>query len=215
MNRFLKRCLQKSEADFWTQNHFKLASVFKRITLFILTRQTFVPISGRVVSSCGLCQWLVKVTSKKFPTASKKTRLPKTGFEQVFKSMTKSSSKLKSCCPTSSVSLFKTFIKTPFLHFFKFNISNFVIHFYHQNVSERETRKWDRREREREHWPWASRREKCRFKKKPGHLFSNFSCVNHFFLAAKFCGIVIKSWGCPRNSSQIFQLLRTYLLFLR
>ena len=120
MNRFLKRCLQKSEADFWTQNHFKLASVFKRITLFVLTRQTFVPISGRVVSSCELCQWLVKVTSKKFPTASKKTRLPKTGFEQVFKSVTKSSSKLKSCCPTSSVSLFKTFIKTPFLHFFKY-----------------------------------------------------------------------------------------------
>ena len=35
MNRPLKRCLQKSEADFWTQNHFKLASVFKRITLFV------------------------------------------------------------------------------------------------------------------------------------------------------------------------------------
>ena len=30
MNRPLKRCLQKSEADFWPQNHFKLALVLQR-----------------------------------------------------------------------------------------------------------------------------------------------------------------------------------------
>ena len=178
MNRFLKRCLQKSEADFWTQNHFKLASVFKRITLFVNETN----ICANLWKS-GKLLWAMPVAGESnFQEVSNRVEedtFARTSFDQVFKSVTKSSSKLKSCCPTSSVSLFKTFIKTPFLHFFKFNISNFVIHFYHQDVSERErareTRKWERRERE--HWPWASRRKNAGLRKSWDTCFPTFPAL--------------------------------------